>query len=40
MAIDARAMALGGPSAVAVHDDGDMTRQPLEVDAASQRVFG
>ena len=31
MAFDARQVALRGPAAVAVHDDGDVRRQPLEV---------
>ena len=31
---------LRGPPAVAVHDDGDVPRQPVEIDAPGERVFG
>ena len=37
---DARQMALRRPAAVAVHDDGDVRRQLLEVDLARQRLVG
>ena len=40
MALDARQMALRGPPAVAVHDDGDVGGQPLEVDLMRQRFVG
>ena len=32
-------VALAGPAAVAVHDDGNVTRQPIELDLACQRFF-
>ena len=40
MAFDARQVALAGPAAVAVHDDGDVTRQAIELDLPGQRLFG
>ena len=40
VAFDARQMALRRPAAVAVHDDGDVRRQLLEVDLARQRLVG
>ncbi len=39
MAFDARQVALRGPAAVAVHDDGDVRRQPIEVDLPAQRLI-
>ena len=38
--LDARQVALRRPAAVAVHDDGDVRGQPLEVDLARQRFVG
>ena len=35
MALDARQAALLGPAAVAVHDDGDVPRQPLRIEAGA-----
>ena len=35
---DARQVALRRPAAVAVHDDGDVRRQPLEVDLTDQHL--
>ena len=32
--------AAGGPAPVAVHDDGDVRRQPVEVDLSRQRLVG
>ena len=40
VAFDARQMAGRGPSAVAVHDDGDVARQPGEIHLAHERLFG
>ena len=40
MAFHARQVALGGPAAVAVHDDGDVRRQPLEVHLPGKRLVG
>ena len=40
MALDARQVALRGPAAVAVHDDGDVLRQPVEVHLPRQRLLG
>ena len=40
MPFDARQVPLAGPAAVAVHDDGDVPRQPIEFDLARQRLFG
>ena len=37
---DARQVALRRPAAVAVHDDGDVRRQPIEVDLTRQRLIG
>jgi hypothetical protein len=37
MPFDARKMALRRPAAVAVHDDGDVGGQLIEVDLAGQR---
>ena len=39
VAFDTRQMALRGPAAVAVHDDGDVPRQTVEVDLAGERLF-
>ena len=39
VAFDARQVALAGPPPVAVHDDGDVARQPIEFDLARQRFF-
>jgi hypothetical protein len=39
MAFDTRQMTLAGPAAVAVHDDGDVARQPIELDLPGQRLF-
>ena len=39
VALDARQVALRRPAAVAVHDDGDMPRQTVEVDLAGERLF-
>src|ERR1700693_3111531 len=36
---DAGQMALLGPAAVAVHDDGDVARQALEVELLEERGF-
>ena len=36
MPFDPRQVALRRPPAVAVHDDGDVLRQPLEVDLPDQ----
>ena len=38
VAFDARQVALRRPAAVAVHDDGDVRRQPVEGDLPRQRV--
>ena len=40
VAFDARQVALRRPAPVAVHDDGDVRRQLLEVDLARQRFVG
>ena len=40
MAFHARQVALAGPAPVAVHDDGDVPRQAIELDLARQRLFG
>ena len=40
MPFDARQVALRGPAAVAVHDDGDVRRQPVEVHLARERLVG
>ena len=40
MAFDARQMALRRPAPVAVHDDGDVGRQLLEIDLPRQRFVG
>src|SRR6266850_782422 len=40
MPFDARQVPLRCPSSVAVHDDGDVGRQQLEVDLARQRLIG
>ena len=40
MAFDARQVALRRPAAVAVHDDGDVRGQLLEVDLPRQRLVG
>ena len=40
MAFDARQVALPGPAAVAVHDDGDVPRQAVHLDLARQGLFG
>jgi hypothetical protein len=37
MPFDARKMALRGPAAVAVHDDGDVGRKALEVDVLDEQ---
>ena len=37
---DARQVALRGPAAVAVHDDGDVCRQTVELDLAGERLVG
>ena len=37
---DARQVPLRGPPAVAVHDDGDVRRQPVEVHLSRQRGVG
>jgi hypothetical protein len=38
MPLDARQVPLRGPSPVAVHDDGDVHRQAIELDLASERL--
>ncbi len=38
MPFDARQVPLRGPAAVAVHDDGDVRGQPVEVDLARERL--
>jgi hypothetical protein len=38
MTLDARQVALRGPPPVAVHDDGDVFRQTIEVDLADERL--
>ena len=38
--LDARQVTLGRPSPVAVHDDGDVGGQPLEVDLTRERFVG
>ena len=40
VSFDARQMALRGPAAVAVHDDGDVRGQPIELNLAGQRRVG
>ena len=40
MALDARQVTLRGPAAVAVHDDGDVRRQPIEVHLPRERLVG
>ena len=40
MPFDARQVALRGPAAVAVHDDGDVRRQPVEIDLPGERFVG
>ena len=40
VAFDARQMALRRPAPVAVHDDGDVRRQLVEIDLARQRFVG
>ena len=39
VALDARRAALAGPAAVAVHDDGDVPRQPGQVDLVEERAL-
>jgi hypothetical protein len=36
MTLDAREMALPGPAPVAVHDDGDVARQPIGMDLSGE----
>jgi len=40
MALDARQMTLRSPSPVAVHDDGDMRREPLEMQLIHEHAVG
>ena len=40
MPLDARQMPLRGPSAVAVHDDGDVCREPVELDLTGESLVG
>ena len=40
MAFDTRKMTLRRPPTVAVHDHGDVRRQPFEIDLARQRFVG
>src|SRR5688572_4491951 len=40
VSLDARQMPLRGPAAVAVHDDGDVCREAVELDLAGQRLVG
>src|ERR1043165_2894292 len=39
VALDAGEVACAGPAAVAVHDDGDVPRQPLQIDFFEERLF-
>ena len=40
VAFDARQMSLRGPATVAVHDHGDVGREPVEIDLTGERLFG
>ena len=40
MALDPRQVSLRGPAAVAVHDDGDVLRQPVEIHLSRKRLLG